>query len=162
MHRFLKSTPGCPHSGWDWLGATDLHDDEGLEFGEYETCEFCGHEQIRFVHTLSHPDWMGEISVGRICANNLSGDPNVDVTEKRLRNRAQRRYKFPSLKSWKVSAKGNRWINYQGHHIVAIKWSSGQFRLRIDGELGTLDFPTVEEAERRAFDVVMQKVDQER
>ncbi|MCB1100654.1 MAG: hypothetical protein KDN22_34145 [Verrucomicrobiae bacterium] len=157
---YLKSTPGCPHKGWEWLGATDLHDDEGLEFGEYETCEFCGHEQIRYVHALRHCDWKEEIAVGRICANNLSGDPDIDITETRLRNRAQRRNNFPRLKSWKMSTRGNEWINYLGHHVVVICWSDGSFRLRIDGELGKLTFADVVAAKRRAFDVVIRRVEQ--
>ena len=159
MDRPLKSTPGCPHSGWEWLGATDLHQDEGREFGDYEDCDFCWKEQIRYVHSLRHSDWKHVISVGRICANHLSGDQNVNITEKRLRNRAQRRLSFPKLKSWKISSRGNEWMNYQGHHIVLIHWSSGKTRLRIDGELGKLDFENAAKAKLRAFDVVMRRVE---
>lgn len=158
--RPLRSTPGCPKAGWKWLRAIDLHDDEGRQFGDYSQCEFCWKEQIRFVHYLSHPDWKSVIAVGRICANELSGDKSADDAEQRLRNRSQRRANFPKLKSWRTSAKGNHWIEYQGHHIVVIRWKT-KYRLRIDGELGKLDFEDQRSAKLRAFDVVMQRVQRE-
>lgn len=157
MTRALKYALGCPKKGWDWVGAVDLHDDEGLEFGDYETCEYCHKEQIRYVHTLSHPDWKYEIRVGRICSDELSGDPRAATTEKRLRNRSQRRANFPKLRSWRASAKGNLWIKYKDHHIVVMEREEA-FRLSIDGELGKLYFKTEREAKLRAFDVVMYKL----
>jgi hypothetical protein len=141
---------------------TDLHDDEGREFGDYEDCEFCWQEQIRYVHALRHLDWKNVIYVGRICANNLSGNSEVNTTERRLRNRAQRRQNFAKLKSWKVSAKGNEWIRYQGHHIVLIVWSNGKYRLRIDGELGKIEFDTARDAKLKAFDVIMHRIHRQR
>lgn len=50
----LNTQPGVPHKGWTLAGVTDLQLDEGRAFGAYDACEFCGHEQIRFVHTLTH------------------------------------------------------------------------------------------------------------
>lgn len=54
----LNTQPGVPHKGWTLPGVTDLQLDEGRAFGEYEDCEFCGHEQIRFVHTLTHGGYL--------------------------------------------------------------------------------------------------------
>lgn len=158
----LKSTPGCPKSGWQWLRAVDLHDEEGRRFGDYEICEFCGKEQIRFVHYLQHRDWKEAIAVGRICANSLAGDGRADSAEKELRNLAQRRANFLKLKSWKTSAKGNSWIEYQDHHIIVVKCRNGRFTLRINGQPGKLFFPDRRTAMLRAFDVIMQKVRRER
>ncbi len=157
----LKSKPECPKTGWRWLRATDLQCDEGRTQGDYDTCEFCGKEQIRFVHVLAHHDWKDTIAVGRICANDLAGDPAIDATERKLRNLAQRRAAFTKLKGWQTSAKGNLWIEYQGHHIVVMRLPSGRCRLRIDGEFGKLTFANKERAQRRAFDVVQRKLDQE-
>jgi hypothetical protein len=69
------------------------------------------------------------------------------------------RLNFVKLKSWKISAKGNSWIEYQGHHIIVVRRSNGKFTLRIDGEAGKLFFPDRNSAMARAFDVVMRKVD---
>ena len=162
MNRPLKSTPGCPKVGWQWLRAIDLHDDEGREYGDYEQCEFCDKEQIRFVHYLRHPDWKDEIAVGRICADALSGDVRADSEERRLRNRAQRKTNFLKLKSWRTSAKGNYWIEYQEHHIIVVRCSNGKFKLRIDGVAGKLFFNDKTAAMGRAFDVVMKRVEQGR
>ena len=161
MDHPLKSTPGCPKTGWQWLRAVDLHEDEGRKFGDYAQCEYCWQEQIRFVHYLKHTDWKHTIKVGRICANELSGDKRADSSEQSLRNHAQRRSNFPALKGWKSSAKGNLWIEYQDHHIVIMRSASGKFRLRIDGVFGKLDFPDLRSAKLRAFDVVMRKIDRE-
>jgi len=157
-HLFLKSAPGCPKTGWVWLRAIDLHDEEGRRLGDYEVCEFCGKEQIRFVHYLRHPLWHEVIAVGRICAGDLSGDPSADSEERKLRNLAQRRANFLKLKGWQVSSKGNPWISYQDHHIVLIRRPNRKFRLQIDGEFGKLTFPDERSAKLRAFDVVMRKI----
>lgn len=42
---------GIPHKGWILEGVEDIK--EGHEFGEhfeYETCEMCQNERIRYVH----------------------------------------------------------------------------------------------------------------
>lgn len=148
--------------GWRWLRAIDLHDEEGREFGDYEQCEYCSKEQIRFVHYLSHPDWRDTIAVGRICASDLSGDPKADSEERRLRNRAQRKANFLKLKGWRTSAKGNYWIEYQDHHIIVVRCSNGKFKLRIDGVAGKLFFNDKILAMGRAFDVVIKRIEQER
>ena len=43
--------PGVPHKGWTLVGFEDIKDDPDAD---YETCEMCGNERIRFVHILSH------------------------------------------------------------------------------------------------------------
>jgi len=132
MNQPLKSTPGCPHVGWHWLRIIDLHDEEGREFGDYEQCEFCWQEQIRFVDYLRHSDWRDALAVGRICANALCGDAKADSEERRLRNRTLRKANFLKLKGWRTSAQGNYWIEYQDHHIIVICYRGGKCRLRIE------------------------------
>ena len=46
-----------PHKGWIEIGMEDLG--EEAEFGEeiqYEQCEMCGNEKIRYVHIMKHPE----------------------------------------------------------------------------------------------------------
>ncbi|MFN9819301.1 MAG: hypothetical protein ACK56K_01195 [Akkermansiaceae bacterium] len=158
MHRYLKTTPGCPQSNWTWLGCIDLKEDEGLEFDDYEECEFCGQESIRFVHSLKHTDWKNTIKVGRICAARYTRTSPRDLAaaEAVLKNRSQRRQRFPNHKSWKLSSKGNRYIEYSGSFVVVTKKPDG-YRLKIDERWGNIAFPTAKEAMLRAFDVITRK-----
>jgi hypothetical protein len=102
------------------------------------------------------------IAVGRICADALSGDPRADSAERRLRNLAQRKANFLKLKSWRTSAKGNYWIEYQDRHVIVVRCSNGKFTLRIDGQAGKLFFKDKQTAMGRAFDVVMKRLEQGR
>jgi len=66
---------GIPHKGWKEIGIEDLGED--LEFGddvEYEQCEMCGQEKIRYVHVLQHSDFNGELRVGCVCAEHMTDD----------------------------------------------------------------------------------------
>lgn len=158
MHRYLKNTPGCPQSNWTWAGCTDLKEDAGLEFDDYETCEFCGQESIRFVHSLEHPDWQSTIRVGRICAARytMTSPQELAAEEAILRNRSQRRQRFPTHKSWKTSSKGNRYIEYCENHILIMKTPKG-YQVKIGNRWGDLRFPTEKDAMLRAFDVITKR-----
>lgn len=64
-----------PHKGWTEIGMEDLG--EEAEFGEdieYERCEMCGNEKIRYVHIMTHPEFPGELRVGCICACHMTDD----------------------------------------------------------------------------------------
>ena len=63
-----------PHKGWTEIGMEDLG--EGLEGEEieYEQCEMCGNEKIRYVHIMKHPEVHGELHVGCICASKMTDD----------------------------------------------------------------------------------------
>lgn len=155
MHRLLKNTPGCPKANWTWVRCTDLKEDEGREYDDYEDCEFCGHEQIRFVHEIEHPDWPQIIRVGRICAAHYTVTSPHDLAkaEAILKNRSIRRQRFPQLKAWKKSSKGNPHIEYLGAHVIVLKNGSG-FSLKIGSRFGTKIFGSEREAMLRAFDVL--------
>lgn len=158
MHRYLKSTPGCPQANWEWLGCTDLKEDEGLDFDDYESCEFCGQENIRFVHSLQHEDWHQIIRVGRICAARYTrvSPSDLAAAEAILRNRSQRRQRFPRHNGWKTSVKGNRHIDYCDTHILVIRRSNG-YGLKIGNKWGKMTFPTEKDAMLKAFDVITNK-----
>lgn len=63
-----------PLVGWKCVGVKDLG--EGIFVGEipYLQCEMCGHEKIRYVHLMKHPDVKEVLRVGRQCAVKLTGD----------------------------------------------------------------------------------------
>ena len=51
-----------PHKGWIEIGMEDLG--EEAEFGDeiqYEQCEMCGNEKIRYVHIMKHLEFLGEL-----------------------------------------------------------------------------------------------------
>ena len=71
---------------------------EDLEFGddvEYEQCEMCGQEKIRYVHVLQHSDFNGELRVGCVCAEHMTDDYiNPQKSERELKNRLNRKKNF--------------------------------------------------------------------
>ena len=156
--RLLKNTPGCPKANWTWHNCIDLKEDEGFEFDEYEDCEFCGQEKIRYVHELTHTDWPQVIRVGRICAARYTATSPAELErhEAILKNRSQRRQRFPKLKAWKTSTKGNSHIDYLDHHILVVRRQGG-FGLKIDSKWGTMTFPSERDAMFKAYDVVTKR-----
>jgi hypothetical protein len=56
-----------PHKGWANVGCEDL--------GEAtHTCDMCGKEEIRYVHTMYHPEATDYFKVGCVCAENMTND----------------------------------------------------------------------------------------
>jgi hypothetical protein len=74
-----------PHKGWIFL---DVIDTEAAE----STCEMCGNERIRYVHIMSHQDYLTPLNVGCVCAEKMSDDyVNPKLREQKLRNAAAKR-----------------------------------------------------------------------
>lgn len=99
---------GIPHKGWKEIGIEDLGED--LEFGddvEYEQCEMCGQEKIRYVHILQHSDFNGELRVGCVCAEHMTDDYiNPQKSERELKNRLNRKKNF-MRREWQEARKEN-------------------------------------------------------
>lgn len=153
---------GCPHKGWKWLDVIDSREDEGLTFEEYENCQFCGQESIRFVHLIKHANWKDVIRVGCVCAVRMTDDySNPEERERKLRahaqSRATRRGRFVNHRSWKISSKGNEWIEYEGFLIVVLKQRGG-FKLCIDKKFGSIVYDSEQAAKLGAFDYVWKKL----
>lgn len=160
MPRFLKNTPGCPQANWSWLRCTDLKEDEGRDFEDYEDCEFCGHESIRFVHELEHPDWPEVIRVGRICAEHYTTTSGAQIkkAENIVRNRSQRRQRFPNHRSWKLSQNGNSYIDYLGFHVLVVRRGVSAYALKIGKNWGTFTYKSDKEAKLKAFDFITRRI----
>ena len=98
-----------PHKGWTEIGMEDLG--EEAEFGEdieYERCEMCGNEKIRYVHIMTHPEFPGELRVGCICACHMTDDyENPEERERDLKNRVQRKKNFMKKEWRQVVRTGN-------------------------------------------------------
>lgn len=124
---------GIPHKGWTLVECIDLGADASDDEIEYETCEMCHNERIRYVHILTHPDYPGEIRVGCDCACKMTEDYiSHPENERRLKNRATRRRNFIK-QEWVRNYKGNLVLRYKGEHITAIE-RNGFFRFVYHGE----------------------------
>lgn len=113
---------GIPHKGWILEGVEDIKDHfkDGKDV-EYETCEMCKNERIRYVHILSHPNYDGILRVGCDCACRMTEDYETPYEyERRAKNRSNRRKNFVK-QEWRLNTKGNYVMRYKGETITAIK-----------------------------------------
>jgi hypothetical protein len=150
----LSSTSGVPHKGWLLNDVIDLQLDEGLVFGEYEDCEFCNQEQIRYVHILGDHDYSGSIRVGCICSCNLTEDYITPKRrERELRNAAARRGRFHDRK-WRITKRGGQAITIDRFRVTVGKIFTVKFSLWINSKDGTRSYDELRTAKIRAFDAV--------
>ncbi len=114
--------PGVPHKGWVLEGIEDIKADcIGDRSFEYEICEMCQHERIRYVHILSHPNYDRVLRVGCDCACRMTEDYDTPFElERRAKNRANRMCNFLK-QEWVLNSKGNYVLRYKGYNITAIK-----------------------------------------
>lgn len=150
---------GIPHKGWICIGVEDVAEsvdyDEDIE---YEQCEMCGNEKIRYVHIMQHPDFPEELHVGCVCAEKMSGDyVNPRRDEKRLRKRAARRTNF-NKREWNCNpAKRTYSKKYKGEYITMMENRYGNWGIFFANkrfwEYKGRRMNSFEEAERVAFDI---------
>lgn len=100
------------------MDVVDLRaDGESADETDYATCQMCGNEKICYVHVMEHPDLDENFDVGCVCAEKMSDDyEGPKRREAKLRNRAVRRTRWLQRK-WRVSAKGNSFLNVDGHNL---------------------------------------------
>lgn len=141
--------PGVPHKGWTLVDVYDTVEDEteSVDDRNYETCEMCGNNPIRYVHVVSHPEVDGEFHVGCDCAEHMTSDyVTPKRREKELRRKAVQRANFVKRK-WRESAKGNWYLRVEGHILVIYReQSSGQWKGIIDDRKGKKKFESLREA----------------
>ena len=96
---------GIPHKGWQCVDVFDLREDaKSIDDIEYEQCEMCGNEKLRFVHVMKHPEYHEILHVGCVCAEKMSGDyENPRKREKELKNKAIRRRNF-NRTNWRYNS----------------------------------------------------------
>jgi hypothetical protein len=107
--------PGVPHRGWVCTDIEDLGEPD-------EVCEMCETMEIRFVHTMTHPDYPEELRVGRVCAGHMEGDSTgAREREARVRKRSSRRDRWLQRR-WRTSRNGNPFINTKdGLNVVVFR-----------------------------------------
>lgn len=136
-----------PHSGWQCVGITDLGTPSGV-------CEMCGHQIIRYVHHMVHPNYHS-LDVGCVCAGKMEGD--IEAAKKReqdFKNKQSRRSNFKKRK-WKNSRNGNPYLKIKNHVIVLYKHKNGKgWKYSIDSEFCPEIYQTKNEAIDAAFEAL--------
>jgi len=144
--------PDIPRNGWSCIGVDDLGwDGPGYDPG---TCEYCGNHPIRYVHTLTHPDWPDKLDVGCICAERLCKDYDGRGQETALKHRATRRQRWLTRK-WGADA-GKQYVTLNDYrkagvfeHSQGWNWFVGFLRERTYGRHFC---PTRDQAKLELFD----------
>ena len=119
----------------------------------------CEWQQVRYVHHMRHADYHKVLEVGCDCAGYMQGDLTAArQRERTLKSRQKRRAKWTARK-WKISKRGNPWLETKGHHITIFRRASNwTFRVSREYEdfeqFSDATFPTVDQAKLAAFDFI--------
>jgi len=146
------SKPGVPHRGWNCVDIEDLGE-PNLE------CEMCESQMIRYVHHMEHPQFPEVLQVGCVCAGHLEGDVAAARTrEASMKSRSGKRKRWLTRK-WRVSAKGNPWINVDGYRVTVYPRGGGwATTVSVDDNSSVqhsrVNYPTVDRAKLAAFDYI--------
>ena len=135
------------------MDVVDLRaNDEPADETDYATCQMCGKERIRYVHVMDHPKLDEQFEVGCVCAEKMSDDYEGPMRrENRLQNRAARRRHWLQRK-WRVSLKGNPFLNVKGYNIVVYPTKAGRWGYKIGDRFGPKTYATVTDAKLALFD----------
>lgn len=146
------SQPGVPHRGWRCVDVEDL----GKPLSE---CEMCEAQPIRYVHHMEHPDYAQVLGVGCVCAGNMEGNrAAAEGREAGMRRRAGKRTRWLSRK-WRVSQKGNDWIQADGYRVTVYRRGVGWAATVSDVNGSSVrhsrgDYTTRDLAKLAAFDLI--------
>ena len=100
-----------PRIGWRCQGMEDVGDPG-------RSCEMCGAGGVRYIHLLVHDAVPQVMAVGTECALDMEGD--FDRPKRRLRAfELEERIRREWIKrTWKVSKRGNYFVNTRGFNIA--------------------------------------------
>jgi hypothetical protein len=116
---------GVPKKGWTCTDVQDLGSPQA-------TCEMCETQTIRYVHTMTHPHYATELNVGCVCAEKMESDyVGLRLRERKLRSIADRKKRWLTRRGWRISARGNSFINTDGFNIVIFSHGDGSWGGRI-------------------------------
>lgn len=133
-----------PKSNWDYLGYDDLGDQGG-------TCEYCGNT-IRYVFLIQHPNWR-LMEVGIVCCNHLTSTETASRFVDSQRRYSDKLKRFISSKKWILLSNGISQI-YRKKIFLEIVPIQDYFKIKINGKLGKLQFPSEFEAKVQAFRLI--------
>ena len=136
-----------PKSGWVCTGITDLGEPVGV-------CEMCGHQIIRYVHHMVHPNFRS-LGVGCICAGKMEG--NIEQAKKReqdFKSKESRRENFKN-RHWKTSKNSNSYLKVRDHLVVLYyNKNYNNWKYSLDNQFCPEIYSTREEAIDAAFEAL--------
>lgn len=148
------SKPNVPHRGWSCISVEDLG---SLD----EICEMCETQEIRYVHFMKHPDYESVLGVGCVCAERMEEDyAGPKRRESALRNAAGRKRRWLTRK-WRISAKGNAYLNVDRINITIFQKRNGSWGGRLQDRISghKIDsrrtYASENEAKLAAFDAMI-------
>lgn len=148
----LWDQKGIPHKGWYCIDVLDMEI-------PMEKCQMCGHEDLRYVHVMAHEDYHEKLRVGCVCAEKMSDDYiGPKDREKKLRNRAARKTKWLTRK-WRVSSKGNEFLNIEGYNLTVFPTKYGKWSYKIDDIFSKEYYKTQETAKIALFNEINELLD---
>lgn len=101
-------TGALPRKDWRLV---DLEDVEG----DHELCQMCGRAFIRHVHTMEHPEFLGQLRVGRRCA------AKMQMLSAKERAKIQTAEDLQRAERWE----NTNWVGTEG--VFGFKHFSGYF-----------------------------------
>ena len=136
-----------PKTGWVCTGITDLGEPVGV-------CEMCGHQIIRYVHHMIHPNFRS-LGVGCICAGKMEG--NIEQAKKReqdFKSKEARRENFKN-RHWKTSKNANSYLKIKDHLVVLYyNKNYNNWKYSLDNQFCPEVYPTREKAIDAAFEAL--------
>lgn len=118
---------GVPHRGWTCTAMDDREDD-------LQPCEMCESAEVRYVHYMEHSDYPDVLAVGCVCAEHMEQDyEQPRERERALRGQARRRKSWRK-RTWRISARGNAYLNTDGYNLVLISEKAG-WRITVTNRL---------------------------
>ena len=114
--------PDIPHKGWECAEVIDLG--EGEE--NHEPCQMCGNENVRYAHMMIHPDYLGALQVGCICAEKMTEDyVNPRKNQNAVKNMTIRQKNF-NRREWNYNPRKNSYTKkYKGRCITIVQCRYG-------------------------------------
>lgn len=91
----------------------------------------CESVEIRYVHSMQHPEYHTILDVGCVCAEHMEGNYVAPrAREKRLRSAARRRVAWPK-RQWLQSHSGNFYLNTEGFNLTVYRGREPKAQWRI-------------------------------
>lgn len=142
---------GIPHRGWTCVDMDDLEDDRII-------CQMCEVSEIRYVHTMTHPEHDGSLQVGCVCAEHME----QDYIGPRLRERHLLRRRKWLQRRWRSHVAGSiEYLNVDRFHISVWLNRDSTWGGRITDRCAQREieakrrYPSADAAKLAAFDAML-------
>lgn len=134
-----------PHRGWNYNGMHDY----GIA---NHTCEYCNKQEVRYVHTVSHPNWPSMLEVGCVCCEKMIGTEEAREWESEEHKRARRKKNFLEGE-WLTTQYGGLMRKYKWCRVTVAR-KQGEWAFWLNGSEHACRCPTEHEAKSLAFDLI--------